>query len=70
MPDKNGALTPDDLQNLVEFESARGGRPVQRIISVRAWNLLGEIQRIEPGWENFTCDYDVYFKANELGIKD
>jgi hypothetical protein len=64
-----GVLTYEMLNDFVEKSSKMGYRPPDRIISFKADKVLKEIRKIEPGWNDFICDMEVYYKAAKLGIK-
>lgn len=67
--DKSGALTLEMIENAAKRLSEIGGATSDRIISLKAHNILMQIRKIKPNWDSWTYESEIYLKAMSLGIK-
>lgn len=62
-------MTLEEFEARIMEASKRGGRVPDRIIGVKAHNLLKKIHEIEPEWNSWQFEMEIQLKAMKLGIK-
>ena len=62
------SITFEKVQGAFEKASKEGGRPHDRIISYSAHQLLKQIHRKLPNWNNWTFEPEIWFKARSMGL--
>jgi len=65
-----GVLTQEMIENAARRAIENFGKvyPIQRFISIDGYKMLGKIQEIEPEWDNWHLEAEVWFKAKKLRL--
>jgi hypothetical protein len=62
-------LTSEMISEAIERAANQSGSDApMRLISVRANNMLKRIHQKEPGWDSWTVEAEIWWKARRFGI--
>ena len=65
-----GAITLKMLHNATEVIVNKGFEPYERIVSPKAYRLLKKIRAKLPGWDNWSIETEILWKAYTMGLID
>lgn len=63
-------LTQEMIRQAAERAAARAGQPSERVISVKAHEMLKKIHTREPGWDSWHVSGEIWYKAYKMGLLD
>lgn len=63
-----GIITFEMVETAAKKIAERGGSIPDRIISVRAAKMLKKIYHKSPGWDSWSVESEIWWKARSMGI--
>lgn len=65
-----GPITLEMVELAANKIAETSGKVPQRIISVRADRILRKIHHKAPGWDSWTVEAEIWWKARSMGITE